>query len=91
MSIVSIIGSFDLHRRPASLLLFALATAASGCGTPPQSTNTAATSGEQKTPAELLKSEQLWKYEGTGTEKRKVAISRRERVKLLHETERKTN
>jgi hypothetical protein len=32
-----------------------------------------------------LKPEQLWKYEGTGTEKRKVSISRRERAKLLRE------
>jgi hypothetical protein len=91
MGIVSVIGRFDLHRRPAYLLLFTLAAAACGCGSPSQSANTAATSGEQKTPAELLKPEQLWKYEGSGAEKRKVAISRRERVKLLHEAEKKTN
>ena len=91
MVIVSVVSKIYLRRRAAALLLVALATAAYGCGSSLMSTDTAVAAGAGKAPSELLKPEQLWKYETTGKVTRKVQISRRERVKLLHEAQHKTN
>jgi hypothetical protein len=89
--IVSFVSRFDLCRHAAALLLVALATAAYGCGSSLLPTDTHAATGAGKGPSEILKPEQLWKYEGTGKAKRKIQISRRERVRLLHEAQQKTN
>jgi hypothetical protein len=91
MVIVSVVSRFGFCRRAAAMLLVALATAAYGCGSSLVSTDTAVAASGGKAPSELLKPEQLWKYETTGKAKRKVPISRRERVKLLHEALQKTN
>jgi hypothetical protein len=39
----------------------------------------------------LIPEDQLYKYEGTGAAKHKVDISRRERIKLLHEAAKKAD
>ncbi len=67
------------------LVLMALAATATGCGSsaPTESISTG------KNAAKKLSDDQLYKYEGTGVAKRKVEISRQERVKLLHEAAKK--
>jgi len=82
----SFVSRFDLCRRAGALVLLTLATVAYGCGSSGKTeASRQSESNVGKTPDERLKSEDLYRYEGTGKEKRKVAISRRERVKLLHE------
>jgi len=66
-----------------------LATLSPGCGSsqsiePPK--GTAVLPGPDK----LLKPEDLYRYEGEGTAKRKVAIGRKERRQLLHDAAKKT-
>jgi hypothetical protein len=75
-------GRLDLCCRGVTLFLLTAAWAASLCGCSQQS----ATSTTEKSAEALLKPEDLYRYEGTGKAKRKVAISRRERMKMLHET-----
>jgi hypothetical protein len=60
----------------------ALAVFAGGCGS---SQPSGQTSGSGKSLAEKLNPDELYRYEGKGKAKQKVEISRRERVKLLHE------
>jgi hypothetical protein len=74
----------DLCRRAGALVLVTLATVAFGCGSSERPETNAGKAAE-----DLLKPEELYRYEGTGKEKRKVTISRRERVKLLHEAQKK--
>ena len=68
--------------------LVVLAVAAYGCGSSPPTASVVGL-GVGKGAAELLRPEQLWKYEGVGKDKHKVPISRRERVKLLREAQKK--
>lgn len=80
--ISSLASKFASYRRAGVLFLFTLATLAYGCGS---STRTVSESAG-KNPAKKLTEDQLYTYEGTGAAKRKVPISRAERVKLLRET-----
>jgi hypothetical protein len=64
-----------------------LAAVAGGCGP----TNSAGTSSETSGAAKLVKEEDLYTYEGKGAAKRKVEVSRRERVKLIHEAAKKSD
>lgn len=69
------------YRRAAASVVIVLAAIASGCGSSDPANGNAA----GKSPKQLLKDEQLYTYEGSGSAKRKVPIDRRERVKLLRE------
>jgi hypothetical protein len=86
--ILSFVSRFGLCRRAGALVLAALATVAYGCGS---SEPTGAASAESKGLDKQLNREDLYRYEGTGTAKRKVEIPRRERVKLLHDAANKAN
>jgi hypothetical protein len=88
--ILSLVTSFDRCRVAGTLFLFSLVVAANGCGSSPP-TGTVFAQGGAKGAAELLKPEQRWKFEGVGRDKRKVQISRRERVRLLHEAQKNAN
>jgi hypothetical protein len=72
------------YRCAGAFVLIALAAIASGCGSS-GSTNPADGKAAGASPKQLLKEEQLYKYEGEGRAKRKEPISLRERVKLLRE------
>ena len=83
---LSVVSRLDRCRCAGSLILVVLSTMACGCGSSsPANSSAPSGSSPAKGADQLLKPEQLWKYEGTGTEKRKVSISRRERAKLLRE------
>jgi len=85
--IASIVGKFGPYRRAGALVLLTLATVAYGCGSSvPTESNTTG-----KDAAKALSPDQLYSYEGTGAAKRKVEISRRDRIKLLHETAKKAD
>ena len=66
--------------RTGALVLITLMSATFGCG----SSDRGATDPNIKTKTlkELVPPEQLYRYEGTGTAKRKVELDRRERAKL---------
>jgi hypothetical protein len=81
-------GRFFPWRRGGALVLIAVATMAYGCGSSNDGSH-APTSGGGKL-VKQVKEEDLYRYEGTGKAKRKVAISRQERVKLLHEAAKKS-
>jgi hypothetical protein len=66
--------------RDAGLALLVLGVGSSGCGSSERIEK-----GGAEGAAKLLKPEELYRYEGTGNAKKKVAISRREKVKLLRE------
>jgi hypothetical protein len=89
--ILRLVSRFDPSRTVTAPFLLMLAIVAYGCGASPQPTTTASVPGEGKSAAELLKPEQLWKYEGEGTDQRKVRISRQERVKLLRDAKNKAD
>jgi hypothetical protein len=82
--ILSFVSNFGSYRRAGALILVALAAGAYGCGA---SSDQGATDPNKKTKTleELVPPEQLYRYEGTGTAKRKVELDRRERVKLRNE------
>jgi len=67
--------------------LLALATVAGGCGSSVPSGPPAGSSA--KSLDDKVDPTSLYKYEGTGRAKKKVEVSRRERVKLLHEAAKK--
>jgi hypothetical protein len=81
---LSFVSKFGPYRRARALVLVALAASAFGCG---GSSDQGATDPNKKTKTleELVPPEQLYRYEGTGTAKRKVELDRRERAKLRHE------
>jgi hypothetical protein len=79
----SFVSKPELWRRGSALVLLALAWVAFGCGSSQQTGSSASNPG--KTAEDLVKPEDLYRYEGTGKAKRKVAVSRRERMKVLHE------
>ncbi len=81
---------FGLVRRAGAVVLLALATVAYGCGSSDPSAPLAQ-NPTGKGAAEILKPEQLYKYEGEGKAKRKVQISRHERLKLLHKASQTAN
>jgi hypothetical protein len=75
-----------LGRRPrtgASVLIL-LAVIMSGCGSS-ETIGSPDAKSSGKLASQVLKPEQLYKYEGEGKAKRKVEISRDERIKLLRE------
>jgi hypothetical protein len=83
----SLISQGGLFPRLVTLFLVGAATMTYGCGSSaPTVSDTAG-----KNPAKKLNPDQLYKWEGTGAAKRKVEISRRERVKLLHEAAEKSD
>jgi hypothetical protein len=83
---LSVVSRLGRCRCAGSLILFVLSMMACGCGSSSPANSSAPSGGSPAKGADqILKPEQLWKYEGTGTEKRKVSISRRERAKLLRE------
>ena len=84
--ILRVVNSFKSCRRAHALVLFTLATVLYGCGSSDQS---GANAGKASATIEL-KPEDDYTYEGTGSAKRKVELSRRERVKRLHEAAKKT-
>jgi hypothetical protein len=86
------VNGFDPCGRAGALVLFMLAAMASGCGSNQQSdtskgTGTGGAAGADKP----LAPEDMYRYEGTGKEKRKVELSRRERVQLRREAANKSN
>jgi hypothetical protein len=85
--IVSFGSKLGPCRRVGASVLLLLATVANGCGSPgpTESTNPADAKLVGKSPAELLTPDQRYRYEGTGTAKRKVEISRKERIKLMRD------
>ncbi len=85
-SLVSNLGSF---RRTGALVVIALAVVAYGCGSSEQQQQTSG-SGPAKAPRSSLKEEDLYRWEGEGTAKRKVYLSRREENKLLIERAKKS-
>jgi hypothetical protein len=70
------------------IALLALSIVASGCGSSVPSGQPAA--GASKSLEAQVDPEALYHYEGKGKAKRKVEVSRRERVKLLHEAAKKS-
>jgi hypothetical protein len=78
------------NRRAAALVLFTLAGVAYGCG---GSVPTGASPGAPpgKPLEELVSPDKLYKWEGTGAAKHKVELSRKERMQLRHEAEKKAN
>jgi hypothetical protein len=87
-----VVNGFDPCRRAGALVVLILAVVASGCGSTEQNdksngTRTGVAIGADK----LLKPQDRYRYEGAGTERRKVEISRKERVKLLHEAAKKAD
>jgi len=83
--ILSFVSRFGPCRAAGWLVLVALATVAYGCGSSQQPG-----ASESKGLAKQLNPEDLYRYEGEGQAKRKVPISRRERVKLLHDAANKS-
>ncbi len=78
-------ASLGRYRHAGATAALLLATATCGCGSS-GSTNPVDAKLEGKSVAELLTPEQEYKYEGTGKNRRKVQISRRERMKLIRES-----
>jgi hypothetical protein len=91
--ILRLIRKTDFHWGVGAIVLVTLATVVCGCG--PSQTPVVPDPSfkklEGKAPDEVLTEDQLYKYVGTGEAKRKVQISRDERVKLLHEAAKKGN
>jgi hypothetical protein len=82
------VNGFDSFRRSGALVLFVLATLAQGCGWS-QHTEASSGTGVMAGPDKLLKAEDLYRYEGQGKAKRKVALGRRERRQLLQKVSKK--
>jgi hypothetical protein len=93
--VCTVISSFGsklshfLFRRAGASVLITLAVITSGCGSS-GSIGSPDAKSSGKLAKDVLKPEQLYKYEGEGKAKRKVEISRQERVKLLREAAEKT-
>jgi hypothetical protein len=87
--IVSFVCNFVTRRRAGVLVAVAVAAIAYGCGSSTETGRAAPKDGTNL--ADQLKEEDLYRYVGTGTAKRKEAISRRDRVKLLHEAAKKAS
>jgi hypothetical protein len=81
------------YRCCGASVLVVLATVACGCGSSglTSSSNPVDAKLAGKAPSDLLRPDQMYKYEGTGTAKRKVEISRKERMKLMREAVEKAN
>ena len=79
--ILSLASKMGPCRHAGALMTLVLTVALCGCGdsAPTQSISTG------KSPGKKLTDDQLYKYEGEGAAKKKVPISRQERLKLLHE------
>jgi hypothetical protein len=79
----SFVNRFELCRRGGVLVLLALALLAFGCGSSEQTATPTQNAG--KTDLGAWKPDDLYRIEGSGRNKRKVAVSRRERMKAVHE------
>ena len=77
-----------LWRSARVVCVVVFAVVAYGCGSSPPTASVAAP-GVGKGGAELLKPEQLWKYEGEGKDQHKAPISQRERIRLRREAQKK--
>ena len=79
------VSRFVPYRRAGAVVLVALAAAAFGCGG--GSNDQGATDPNVKTKKleELVPPEQLYRWEGEGTAKRKVELDRKERGRLRRE------
>ncbi len=73
----------SLSRWWSATSFLALAIVAGGCGSSDQSGQPRSASG--KSLEDRVNPNDLYRYEGKGKAKKKVEVSRRERVKLLHE------
>ncbi len=91
--ISSLVSKFSLYRRVGALALLTVATVSFGCGSAEMTSasNPADAALAGKTPEQVLKPEQMYKYEGEGAEKRKVDLSRSELRKLMREAVKKPN
>jgi hypothetical protein len=78
------VSRFAPHRRAGALVLVCLAAGTFGCS---GSNDRGATdpSIKTKTLKQLVPEEQLYRWEGEGTAKRKVELDRRERAQLRRE------
>jgi hypothetical protein len=72
------------YRRLGASVVITLVAIASGCG-PSGSSNPADGNDSGTSPKQEIMSNQMYKYEGEGKAKRKVEVSRRERIKLIRE------
>ena len=71
-----------------SLRFWRLAVIASGCGSSVPTGQPGGTAS--KSLEDRVNPDDLYRFEGNGKAKRKVEVSRRERVKLLHEAAKKS-
>lgn len=85
---LNLVRGFHCHRWTGAVVAFMLVVAAHGCGSSPP-TGSGPVAGAGSVSAEVLKPEQLWKYEGQGNARHKVPITRREKRKLLREAQQK--
>jgi hypothetical protein len=88
--ILSFVSRSSPWRRLSALAAVAVATMAYGCGSSTD-TGRGAAPKDGTDLADQLKEEDLYRYVGTGAAKHKESISRRERVKLLHEAAKKAS
>jgi hypothetical protein len=77
----------SLSKRGVALALLALATVAGGCGSSDSSGKPGGSAS--KSLEDKVNPDDLYRYEGKGKAKKKVEVSRQERVKLLHEAAKK--
>ena len=75
-----LVSKFNLYRRVGALALLSVATLSYGCGSAEMTSasNPADAELAGKTPEDVLKPEQMYRYEGEGAAKRKVELSRSE-------------
>lgn len=84
--ILSLASNFRSHRRAGAAVLIALAVVGYGCGSSQQQTTD---NGAARSPKNSLKAEDLYRWEGEGSAKRKVYLTRQEQKKLLYERAKK--
>jgi hypothetical protein len=87
--IFNFVSKLRSYRRTGALVLIVVAVVAYGCGSSEQQQQTAG-QGPPKAPRSSLKEEDHYRWEGEGTAKRKVYLSRREENKLLIERAKKS-
>jgi hypothetical protein len=85
--IVNFVSKFDMCRRVGWLVLLSLASGAYGCG----SGNPTSTEARQDgvSAEKRLKSDELYRYEGSGSQKRKIEVSGKALFKQLREASKK--
>ncbi len=86
---LSPVGAWSSWPRALAPALAAAAIGTFGCG-PSTGGNSPPPPGKEGALAKKLNPDDFYKYEGEGAAKQKVPISRRERLKLLHEAAQKS-